>query len=633
MRDCGRSPLTAMEPAVTAHAGERWELGDEIGSGAIASVVRVRDRQTGHVYAAKLLHPRHERDATARTRFQREAELASRLAHPNLVRVWGTDTIAGRTALVMELVEGETLARKLARDAPLPEPELLALVDGIAAGLAYAHAGGVIHRDLKPANILLHQGREPKIADFGMARASSFAEADKGALTVLGTPPYMAPECLDPLAVDPRTDLYALGCIVHECATGSPPFGGATPFAVLDAHRNAAIPALPASYSDGLRRLVAHLLAKAAGDRPQSASAVQQELATLRNPNHAALALTQRDAIAAVASGKCAGCGAEVLADVRVCFRCGLVPVVLEPGRNSVIVLGPGRISDKLDSERRDRLVQWLRANEKVGFGVEQLERKIPRLPFVLVRGVSENTSSTIVASLERLGIEAQAIVGSPMRHPAMRKHVWRMSRRGFTLVAAIIAAPALAYGPLAFALLPLVGLAGAVVYGVARNSAGRTNVASLPTVRPALPPGLAGRIQQLPALVPKIAQRRHREALGAVVGRVLALLRGSAGPAATEIAPELEHAINLAGVAAQRMDDIESMMGQSDFDPADTDHRALMQERDMWAARILDLTATLDALAARLAAAEARVGLQRSEDALASLRANVEALEEVQRL
>ncbi|MBC8066923.1 MAG: serine/threonine protein kinase, partial [Deltaproteobacteria bacterium] len=286
-----------MEPVVTAHAdvtaqaGERWELGEEIGSGAIARVVRVRDRQSGGAYAAKLLHPRHERDATARTRFQREAELASRLVHANLVRVWGTDTIAGHTALVMELVEGETLARRLARAAPLPEVELLALADGLAAGLAYAHACGVIHRDLKPANVLLQGGTLPKIADFGMARASSFAEADKGALTVLGTPPYMAPECLDPLAVDPRTDLYALGCILHECATGSPPFGGATPFAVLDAHRSAPIPALPQIYSEGLRRLVAHLLAKAPGDRPQSAGAVQQALATLRDPNHAALAL------------------------------------------------------------------------------------------------------------------------------------------------------------------------------------------------------------------------------------------------------------------------------------------------------------------------------------------------------
>jgi hypothetical protein len=621
-----------META-TAHAGERWELGEEIGSGAIARVVRVRDRQSGHVYAAKLLHPRHERDATARTRFQREAELASRLAHANLVRVWGTDMIAGHTALVMELVEGETLARKLARDAPLPESELLALADGIAGGLAYAHASGVIHRDLKPANILLHRGSEPKIADFGMARASSFAEADKGALTVLGTPPYMAPECLDPLAVDPRTDLYALGCILHECATGSPPFGGATPFAVLDAHRNAPIPALPPAYSDGLRRLVAHLLAKAAGDRPQSAGAVQHEIAILRDPNHAALALTRPAAIAAAASGKCAGCGADVLADVRVCFRCGLVPVVLEPGPNTVLVLGPGRISDKLDSERRDRLVQWLRANEKVGFNVERLERRIPRLPFVLVRNVSANTSRTIVDSLERLGIEAEAMVGSPMRHRAMGKHVWRMSTRGFTLAAAIVLAPAIAYAPLAFALAPLLGVAFGIVYGIVRRSAASTTVKALPTARPALPPGLAARVQQLPALVPTIAQRRHREALGAVVGRVLTLLRSTTAEAAREVGPELEHAINLACVAARRMDEIESMMGRRDFDPADAEHRALMQERDMWAARLLDLTATLDALTARIAAAEARVGVQRGDDALASLRANVEALEEVQKL
>ncbi|MBC8068266.1 MAG: hypothetical protein IAG13_08030, partial [Deltaproteobacteria bacterium] len=350
-------------------------------------------------------------------------------------------------------------------------------------------------------------------------------------------------------------------------------------------------------------------------------------------PNHAALALPDAAVLAAVASGKCAGCGAEVLADVRVCFRCGLVPVVLEPGNHCVLVLGPGRISDKLDSDRRDRLVQWLRANEKVGFGVEVLEHEIPRLPFVLVRGVGAITSTTIIGSLERLGIEATAVVGSPLAHPAMRKHVWRMATRGFTLVAAILAAPAMLYGPIAFLVLPFIGLAFGVVYAVARRSAARTTVSSLPTSRPALPPGLQGRIAQLPALVPTIAQRRHREALGTVVGRVLALLRGGTGDAAREISAELEHAINLAAVAVRRMDDIESMMTRRDFDPADADHRAVMQERDMWAARLLDLTATLDALAARLAAAQARVGVQRSDDALASLRANVEALEEVQRL
>ncbi len=609
--------------------GERWEFGAELGCGAVARVVCVRDRMTGAVYAAKLLHPRHERDATAVLRFRREAELSIRLVHDNLVRVWGTDVIAGHTALVMELVDGPTLAHQLACSGPVSEVALLDLAWGLASGLAYAHGCGVIHRDLKPANVLMDR-TGPKIADFGMARASSFAQADRGALTVLGTPPYMAPECLDPMAVDPRTDLYALGCILHELATGTPPFGGPTPFAVLEAHRTAPVPRLPATFSTGTQRLVAALMAKAAGDRPQSAGAVLHAIATLRDPNHVALALP--DADPEVAAGRCAGCGADILTEVRVCFRCGFVPVALEPGADAVLVLGPGRISDKLDSDRRDRLVQWLRANARVGFAIERLEHKIPRLPFVLVRGLSPASAQTIVASLGRLDIEAEG-TSTPMRHPAMRAHVRRMTGRGFTLSAAIVMAPAIGYGPLALALAPLAGLAALVAYGISRATAGRTTVQTSHDARAALPAALGARLAALPSIIPRIEQRRHREALGAVVRRVLVLARGCGPDTSTATAPELEHAINLAGVAALRMDDIERSMTERLFDPAHPEHRALMQERDMWAARLLDLTATLDAMTARLLAAQTRIGLDRSEDALAPLRAQVEALEEVARL
>ncbi len=608
--------------------GERWEIGDELGCGAIARVVRVRDRRGGGIYAAKLLHPRHERDVTAVSRFRREAELASRLAHDNLVRVWGTDVIAGHTALLMELVDGPTLAHQLARHGPLDEASLLQIAWGLASGLAYAHGCGVIHRDLKPANVLVGADG-PKIADFGMARASSFAEADRGALTVLGTPPYMAPECLDPLAVDPRTDLYALGCILYELATGAPPFGGPTPFAVLEAHRCAPIPRLPERFGDGARKLVAALMAKAAGDRPQSAGAVLHAITRVRDPNHVALALPA--ASTEIAAGRCAGCGAEILTEVRVCFNCGLVPVVLEPGAQTVLVVGPGQISDKLDSDRRDRLVQWLVANARVGFSITRLVKRIPRLPFVLVRGVSHASADTIVASLTRLGIEAEA-TASPMDHAMMRAHVRRMTGRSFTLAAAIILAPSFLYTPLAIALAPLVGVAAAVAYGLSRTSAGRTAVGTAHQAKTALPPRVARRLDALPPVVARIQQRRHREALGAVVRRVVVLGHGCGPDTAAATAPELEHALNLAGVAAERMDDIERTMTEGLFDPADPEHRALMQERDMWAARLLDLTATLDALTSRLLAAKGQIELGRIDDELAPLRAHVLALEEVGR-
>jgi len=617
---------------------ERYEVGAEIGKGAIATVVRVRDRVGGGVYAAKLLHGRHERDATARARFQREAELASRLVHPNLVRVYGIDTITSHTALVMELVEGSTLARHLARRGPLPEPELLEIAEHIAAGLAYAHSCGVIHRDLKPANVLLamHEGRPfGKIADFGMARASSFADADKGALTVLGTPPYMAPECLDPLAVDPRTDLYALGCILVELATGSPPFSGPTPFAMLEAHRSAPIPALPGEYSQGLQRLVARLLAKTPGERPQSAGAVLAVLAELRDPNRAALVPVAFGSagMLAVAAGRCAGCGADVLTDVRVCFRCGLMPVVLEPGASTVLVTGPGRLSDKLDTSRRDRLVDWLQANASVGFDPTDLSRKIPRLPFVLVRDVSPASAQSIVGSLARLELESEVHTGGRLEHPLLRRHMHRMAGRGLTLATAIASIPALIHPFLVVFGIPVVLVAAVVSYGRAYSSVVRPMVAAHGIDGRSLPAALEQRLRALPPVVAGIGQKRHREALGAVVLRVVGLVRATPPERHAEISGEMEHAINLATVAVRRMDEIESMMLQASFDLADAEHRATMQERDMWAGRLLELTATLDALAARQAAAGARLGLQRVEGELDSLRATVEALEEVQRL
>lgn len=627
-----------MESLTRAHTFERYEVGAEIGSGAVATVVRVRDRVGGGVYAAKLLHARHERDATARARFEREAELASRLVHPNLVRVYGIDAIAQRIALVMELVEGSTLARHSARRGALPEPELLDLAEQIASGLAYAHSCGVIHRDLKPANVLLtFDGARPiaKIADFGMARASSFADADKGALTVLGTPPYMAPECLDPLAVDPRTDLYAFGCMLVELATGAPPFSGPTPFAMLEAHRTAKIPELPEPYSAGLRRLVVGLLAKTPGDRPQSASAVVNELVELRDPARASLLPVPIGPVGAsvVAAGRCAGCGASVLADVRVCFRCGLAPIVLESGPCSVLVTGPGRVSDKLDSPRRDRLVDWLRANASVGLDPEPLAQKIPRLPFVLLSGVSDASAHSIIASLARLELAAESHSGTWFGHALVRKHVNRMAKRGLTVATAVAMIPTMA-SPIALVVtLPLVLLSAIGAFGISYASVIRPMVLARRTVENALPHGLEQRLRALPALVAAIGQRRHREALGAVVLRVVTLTRGTPVEARTEISGEMEHAVNLATVAARRMDEIEAMMLLPGFDPSLAEHRASMHERDMWAARLLELTATLDALAARQAAAGATLGLQRVDDVLGSLRATVEALEEVQRL
>ena len=235
-----------------------YRIGPSLGVGAIASVVEVTG-PTGERHAAKILHASQQLDEAAVARFEQEAELLARLDHDNLVRSHGFVEIEGQRMLLMELVEGPTLAQLIARAAPLPEQQLLELGRGIAAGLAHAHAAGIIHRDLKPSNVLVasddvHQ--VAKIADFGMARASSLAGVDRKAFMVIGTPDYMAPESIDPLAVDPRSDLYALGCILYEMGTGAPPFTAPTALGLLEQHRQAPAPRLPDHYSPGLRAVV-----------------------------------------------------------------------------------------------------------------------------------------------------------------------------------------------------------------------------------------------------------------------------------------------------------------------------------------------------------------------------------------
>ena len=608
--------------------------GAEIGTGAIASVREVHGAHSGSRFAAKLLHARHERDEAARARFAREAELASGLVHPNIVRVFGVRAIAGRTALLMELVEGPTLAAHLARQGPLSAVSLAGIGRDIARGLAHAHGHGVIHRDLKPANILLTLGPPPsaKIADFGLARAASFASADRRALTVLGTPPYMAPECLDPLAVDPRTDLYALGCILFELATGAPPFAGNTPHAVLQAHRDAPIPQLPASYGPALDAVVRRLLAKAPGERPQSASVVADELEALTTPT---TALARTASVSEASEGRCAQCGGDLLPELRVCFRCGAVQVFLEPGPFSVFVVGPGRVSHKFSTELRDRLVRWVHANASAGLDPSNLERGIPRLAFPLLTGLSQASAQTFVTSLHHLGIRAELSHGPASSHHGARQNARALLRRGLTLGAAIFAFPAFIHPFLGLALCivgVLIGLP--IVYAFAARSAFRPalRVGRAPD-RASLPPAMQHHLDSVHTTVPALREARHREGLRTVVHRAITLTRPLSSNERAAVDEEMARAIALASTASLRMDALDQEMATAAFDPADPGHRARMHERDLWSARLLQLTAALDALAARRASAEHRQQEATRNDDLAEIRASVEALEEVQSL
>jgi tRNA A-37 threonylcarbamoyl transferase component Bud32 len=608
--------------------GTALRLGDEIGAGAIATVVRVHG-DDGQVLAGKILHTSRDLDPRASERFAREAEVVRDVEHPNVVRVHGLRPVEGQTVLLMELVDGPALDAVLARDAPLTARRVIDLARGIAAGLSAAHAAGVIHRDLKPGNILVAEGDTPKIADFGMARASSFAGVDARDFAVLGTPDYMAPEALDPLAVDARTDLYALGCIMFEMATGRPPYAGATAFGVIEQHRSAPIPRIDdaAGYPAPLRQLIESLLEKKPADRPQSASAVVHALDRI-TADTTSLATVDDVGVAVLSEGRCARCGAPMVPALGVCLSCRLPAPRVSAGEFTVFVTGPGKVADKLDADLRAKLVDWIRSNPSLGLSSARLETNIPRVPFALATGIDQRSAEALVASMRVLGLEATHLQGGSSALPAVRKKARTVAGRMFLIIAASSASMGSFVGQLGWLwlLYPLLWLAIPAVFG-ARTLRPAT---TLERTAKALPPALAARIAKIAQVGGSLDARRHRESLRGAVSRALQLREATPQAQRPEIDPEIGEALDVALVAAGRLDELDRRLERADLREASAEVHALMRERDTWSARLLDLTATLESFKARLAAASGRARPEEDE-LLEDLRAKVEALEEVQ--
>jgi hypothetical protein len=253
-----------------------------VGGGSFGTVYRGRQLGLDREVAVKIPTAEIAADPVMARRFAREARAASRITHPGVVAIYAVGELPDhRPYLAMQLVEGEPLDRILAGGA-LPAVHALRIARQIAAALAETHAAGVVHRDLKPSNVIWRRDRlgddRIVIVDFGIAVAKP-GTADAARLTaggLIGTPHYMSPEQAQGEQVDARADLYALGCLLFELATGEPPFDGSA-YEVLLAQlgrpapppssRNAAVPA-------SVDRLVLALMAKKADERPQSADAV-----------------------------------------------------------------------------------------------------------------------------------------------------------------------------------------------------------------------------------------------------------------------------------------------------------------------------------------------------------------------
>jgi len=282
---------------MTLPAGTRfgpYEVTGPIGAGGMGEVYRARDTKLGREVALKVLPGLFAKDPERLARFEREAQLLASLNHPNIAHIHGVEESAGTSALVLELVEGPTLADRIARGA-LPLAEAIAIGRQIADALEAAHESNVIHRDLKPANIKVREDGTVKVLDFGLAKAMSpdAASGTAGAMNsptmstratemglILGTAAYMSPEQAKGKTADRRADVWAFGVVLFEMLTGRQAFTGETPSevmaSVMKEEPNWVI--VPATLPAPIRRLLRRCLEKDPKKRLSSMSDVRLEL-------------------------------------------------------------------------------------------------------------------------------------------------------------------------------------------------------------------------------------------------------------------------------------------------------------------------------------------------------------------
>ena len=280
-----------------------YEIGALIGEGGMGQVYRATDTKLNRQVALKVLPDVFASDPSRLARFRREAQVLAHVNHPGIAAIYGIEDTEGAPALILELVEGTTLAERIARG-PVPLDEALRLARQIAEALDAAHEEGVIHRDLKPANIKLTNDGATKVLDFGLAKASTPEAGDGDSTdaptmtamatavgTILGTPAYMAPEQARGEQLDKRADIWAYGCVLFEMLTGRRAFDGETPAELVAAvlEREPDWEALPAATPPLARRLVRRCLEK---DPKRRLRDIADALADLEDAADAATAAT-----------------------------------------------------------------------------------------------------------------------------------------------------------------------------------------------------------------------------------------------------------------------------------------------------------------------------------------------------
>ena len=276
------------------HTVSHYRITGKLGAGGMGIVYEAEDVRLSRKVALKFLPEESADDPDAERRFQREADTIAQLNHPNICTIYDIDRYDGRAFIAMECVEGLNLKTYMARH-DLSTTEIVEISLQIAAALGSAHAKGIVHRDIKPGNIIVGETGQVKVLDFGLARRFKTVDteelgADGSTLPgrPMGTANYMAPERILQLPLDPRSDLFSLGVVIYEMATGRLPFAGASPTeTVANVLDKDPIPLtdLSPKHPKSLEQVVQRLLAKRAGDRYPATSELTVALIGVAAPH------------------------------------------------------------------------------------------------------------------------------------------------------------------------------------------------------------------------------------------------------------------------------------------------------------------------------------------------------------
>jgi serine/threonine-protein kinase len=436
-----------------------YEVLRVIGEGGMGRVYEARHtRLHTKRFAVKLLHHELARQPEVVTRFQREAEAASALTHPNVVGVYDVNTSAdGRPYIVAELLEGEELGNYLERVGKLQVVEAVHIVRQVCRALGAAHAHGIVHRDVKPENVFLASPNAVvKVLDFGISKVAEFSDGLTKTGTVMGTPDYMAPEQARGDRVDARADIYAVGAILYRALTGRKPFDGLDPMAILTAvlteepeRPTVREPSIPLA----LELIVQRTMAKLPAERFQTMEALEQALAPFDAPDASPAVTIISPATAAAANER--------------------PPTLMEAAARTLLATpGSGTMQDALEETARNVRLARPGLVFFTGLGLFWGFVNVVVVAAALVRLVRGTDLSIAEVTLSIIGV--LATLSSPtaiwIRH--LRRTVWPSTPRSVEMVMRLrrtVLYSAAAYGLGAVLVQLFEGVVGRNGLGVAR--------------------------------------------------------------------------------------------------------------------------------------------------------------------